>query len=340
MSHRNSTLKLTTAVGIVLCAIALAQEAQKPLSNADIITMVKSKLPESVVVQSIQSTAGKYDTSPTALIALHNAGVTEGEMNAMISASAKGTANAAPVAPTDSNSMLPETDLVQGSTSQRMPMEKTQLAETKTKPTSMTSLAADSAVTQAMQAGVNDAAWQAAVHTNSGVAGAGMEQAGSIVSGIMGHRKPTVTYVWGVPGSTSMNVLQMASPAFSVDFSRTPGIRADDYAPAIVKLTPAQNSCRIVGATEGKEDVRSDASANWQVYSHFLEEPVASQKEKLDTGKFKVAPASPLFPGEYAVVLRPTSKTKAFSGGSVARAEGDGLLFDAVWTFRIADNAK
>lgn len=342
MTYRNSLSKWLTVMLFILCIAAFGQEAQRPLTNADVINMVKSKLPESVVVQAIQSNPGNYDTSPNALIAFHNAGVTEGEMNAIMTVSGKASSpiatSAVAPAPT-SKSRMPEAYLTLGSTSQQLPLEKTQLAETKTKPSSLTSLAADSAVTQALQAGVSDATWDAAAHMNSAVGGATVQQAGSIFSGIMSHRKPSVTYVWGVPGPTSANVLQTASPAFSVDFSRTPTVHPDDYEPAIVKLTPAQNTCRIVGATEAKEEARSGAAADWQVYSHFLEEPVASKKEKLEAGKFRISPVSELFPGEYALVLRPVSKSKAFSGGQVARAEGDGLMFDAVWTFRVADSA-
>jgi hypothetical protein len=204
----------------------------------------------------------------------------------------------------------------------------------------MKSLAADSAVTQAMQAGINTATWDAATHVNSAVGGSAVQQAGSIFSGVISHRTPTVTYVWGVPNPASTNVLQTVSPSFSLDFSRVIGVNADDYAPAIVKLTPAQNTCRVVGATQGKADVRSSPAADWQVYSHFLEEPVATNAEKLGPGKYKVSAASALQPGEYAVVLRPVAKDKKFSGGDVARAQGDGLMFDAIWTFQISDEAE
>ena len=125
-----------------------------------------------------------------------------------------------------------------------------------------------------------------------------------------------------------------------MDFSRVLGVTPDDYAPVIVKLTPAQNTCRIVGATQGKEDVRSTPAADWQVYSHFLEERVAAQAEKIASGKFKLSPSSELSAGEYGVVLRPITKTKDFSGGDVARGQGDGLMFDAIWTFQIADEAQ
>jgi hypothetical protein len=40
------------------------------------------------------------------------------------------------------------------------------------------------------------------------------------------------------------------------------------------------------------------------------------------------------------VVLRPVTKDKKFSGGDVGRAQGDGLMFDAAWTFQISDDAE
>lgn len=341
---------LLSLVPLALAAAAFAQ-AQKPLTNADVLQMVKSKLPESVIVKAIQSHGGKFDTSTNALIALHNAGVTESEMDAMMAASGQGGAPAAEssgggspasgaATPPASKSRMPHVYVLRGGAYQELPLEKTQLAETKTKPSSMKTLAGDSVVTQAMQAGINTAAWDTASHMNSGIGGSSVMQAGNVFSGIMAHRKPTVTYVWGVPSPSSGNVVPSTTPGFAVDFSRTPGVNADDYEPAIVKLTPAQNTCRIVGATQGKEDARSSPAADWQIYSHFLEERVSTHAEKTASGKYKLSPAAELFPGEYAVVLRPLSKTKKFSGGDVARAQGDGLMFDALWTFKVPDSAQ
>src|SRR5262249_40803299 len=239
-----------------------------------------------------------------------------------------------------SKSHMPKLYLVQRGAPRELPLEKTQLATTKNKPSSMKSLAGDSAVSQAMQAGINTASVDAATHMNSGVGGSAVQQAGGIFSGAIAHRTPTVTYVWGVPSPASTNVLQTVSPSFLMDFSRVIGVKADDYAPVIVKLTPAQNTCRIVGATQGKADVSASPAADWQVYSHFLEERVPTNAEKLGPGKYKGAPASELAPGEYAVVLRPVTKEKKFSGGDVLRAQGDGLMFDATWTFQISDEAE
>lgn len=349
MTKKQLMLLLLACVGMM--GVALAQ--QKTLTNDDVITMVKNGMPESVVISAIQSKPSKFNTAPSELIRLKKIGVSENEMNAMITASGKGSPAAAVPRPTGgsptpasapeppvSKSRMPKVYLQQSGSLRELPLEKTQLAETKTKPSSMKTLAADSAVTQGLQTAVNTVAWDAAAHTNSAIGGSMVGQAGGIFSGIMSRRKPTVTYVWGVPSPASGNVLQTLSPAFTVDFSRVPGVEVADYEPAIVKLTPAQNTCRIVGATQGKEDARSTPAADWQVYSHFLEERVTTKNEKLAPGKFKLSPASELFPGEYAVVLRPVAKTKPFSGGDVARAQGDGLMFDAVWTFQVSDSAE
>ncbi len=336
---------LSALLVLLLVFAALGQQAQKSLTNDDVIAMVKNGMPESVVVSAIQSQPGKFKTTTAELIRLHKAGVTEAELNAMMAASgnSSATANAnnssspaAAVAPA-SKSHLPKVAILQGGSLHELPLEKTQLAETKTKPSSMKGLAGDTAVAQAMQAGINTAAMDTAMHMNSAIGGSTVQQAGNIFSGMMARRKPTVTYVWGVPNPASTNVVQTNSPQFSVDFSRVLGASPDDYEPAIVKLTPAQNTCRIVGATQAKEDVRSSPAADWEIYSHFLEERVTSTPQKLTTGKYKIAPAAELAPGEYAVVLRPVSKDKKFSGGDVARSQGDGLLFNAAWTFQIAD---
>lgn len=350
MAHLTNSMLFRTLAFVVIGAYgATALHAQKALTNDDVIAMVHKKLPESVIVSAIQAGPGKFNTSTNELIRLNAAGLTEKELNAILAASPSSSTVSTSTKesasqPSDgmpvSKSRMPRVAVTQGNTTQELKLEKTQLAETKTKPSSMKALAADSAVTQAMQAGVNTATYAAATRMNSGIGGSTMQQAGSIFSGMMSHRTPTVTYVWGVPSPSSGNVLQSTKPSFSVDFSRAVGVNADDYAPAMVKLTPAQNTCRVVGATQGKEDIRSSPAADWQMYSHFLEERVASTPEKLASGKYKISANSELVPGEYAIVLRPVSKDKRFSGGDVARAQGDGLMFDAIWTFQISEDAE
>lgn len=210
----------------------------------------------------------------------------------------------------------------------------------KTKPRSLAGLAGDSAVTQGFQAGVNDVAWDAAAHSHSSVGGSAVLQAGSIFGGMMGRKQPMVTYVWGVPAPASANVLRTSTPKFGVKFEKAPGVNPDEFAPEIVKLTPAQNTCRLVGATQGKENARSDDAADWEIYSSFVEDRVAVKLEKLSQGNYNVSPQAPLLPGEYAVVLRPITKDQKFSGGDVARGQGPGLMFNAVWSFQVPADAE
>ena len=336
-----------------------ATAAHKPsyMTNADVIQMTKAGLAESTIITTIQTRKSKFDVSPTGLIALHRAGVTQGEMDAMI-AVAGGSATtvappspapaaaapegAAPAAytPTAPRARIPVVTVMQNGVPQELPIEKTQLAQTKTKPTSMKSLAADSVAVQAMTAEVGTVTNMAASHMNSSLGSSTMQQSASIFSGIMARRKPSMTFVWGISNPTSTNVLQTSTPSFVVNYSNVGGVNVDEFEPIIVKLTPAQNSCRIVGATEGKEDVTSNPAADWQIYSSFLEERVAVKAQKTAKGQYQLAPASSLLPGEYAVVLRPVSKSKRFSGGDVARGQGDGMMFDSAWSFQVPPEAE
>ena len=319
---------------------------QKPPTNDDVITMVKSGITESVVVSAIQSRPGEFSTSTSELVRLHKAVVTDNELNAMIAASSKGsssgtTASAPPQATSAvRKSRMPTLTVTAGGNTQELHLEKTQLATTNTKPSSMKSLASDSVLTQAMESGANGVAMAATMHMNSMAGSESVQEAAGVFSSVMAHRQPKATYVWGVPGPASSNILQNATPSFTVDFSRVLGVTPDDYVPAIVKLPPAQNTCRIIGATQGNADARSSPAADWEIYSNFLEERVNSQVQKLTPGKYKISPSSELAAGEYGVVLRPVSKAKHFSGGGVARAQGDGLMFDAIWTFQMSEDAQ
>jgi hypothetical protein len=335
--------KLMAAALLIASVPALAQSPQKTLTNADVVKMVKGGLPESVVVSAIQSSPAKYDISPDALIALQKDGVTAREMDAIIAESKKtpaGDSVDSAIAAVSEKSHMPRVTVSQGKTSQPIALEKTELAQTKTKPSSMASLAGDSTLNDAMRAGINTAAWDTATHVNSGVGGSAVYQGGSVLTSMMARRKATMTYVWGVPGIISKTVVQTTTPTFTVDYANVMGASPDDFEPMIVKLTPAQNSFRIVGATQGKEDATSNSSADWEIYSSFLEDRVPVNAQKLKTGSYKLAATSPLAPGEYAVVLRPVSKSKKFSGGDVARGQGDGLMFDSVFSFKVADSAE
>ena len=62
-----------------------ARSDQKaPLTNGDVIKMVKAAVPEAAIISSIQSSPAKFDRSPDALLALHRAGVSQKILEVMM----------------------------------------------------------------------------------------------------------------------------------------------------------------------------------------------------------------------------------------------------------------
>jgi hypothetical protein len=86
---------VTMLFGVIAVALSgdLGARAQTPSLNEDIAKLIQSHLPESVVINKIREGAGRWDTSVDALIALKNAGATEGELAAL---TAPPAASAAP----------------------------------------------------------------------------------------------------------------------------------------------------------------------------------------------------------------------------------------------------
>jgi hypothetical protein len=331
---------------------ARADTSPKALTNQDVTRMLAGGLPESVVLSTIQAGPTQFDTSIDALIALHKAGASKAVLDAMVATSHPGAtvvatatapipgATPPPRAAADSGSDVPSVALLQGSNRVPIPLERTHLAETKTKPTSMAGLASDAALTQSMQTGVSTVAMATVMHTGSVGAGSVALVAGSVFSSMLPRSQPTVTYVWGVPTTSSATVVAVSSPAFAVDFADVRGIHPEEFEPVLVKLTPMANSYRLVGASPGKEGATTTSTLDWPLYAGFIEERVAVHSSMQATGKYLLSAEAPLLAGEYAVVLRPISKSKKFSGGDVARAQGDGMVFDSVWSFQIPQGAK
>jgi hypothetical protein len=88
---RNAIL---TIVLLLSCPILFAQEV---LNNQTVIKLVKAGLSEDLIITTINSSAGKYDTSANGLIALKKAGATDKEVAAIV-LKASGASAAAPTA--------------------------------------------------------------------------------------------------------------------------------------------------------------------------------------------------------------------------------------------------
>ena len=75
---------LILACLLSLSTLAMAQQDKRPLTNQDVIKMVKAELPESTIILVIQKSPNKFDTSPDALITLNEAGATQKILNAIL----------------------------------------------------------------------------------------------------------------------------------------------------------------------------------------------------------------------------------------------------------------
>ncbi|MGH9384798.1 MAG: hypothetical protein ACRD2N_10980 [Vicinamibacterales bacterium] len=331
-----------TAIAVLIVAaltLSAAAREQKALVNADVIDMVKSGLPETTVIRALQAGVSEFDISPAALIALHEAGVPQNVMDAMIEATSRKTAKPAGGATRSStrtpsrspSSRGPTVSLIQGDSRQPIAVEHTRLSQTTKKPASLASLATDAAVNEAMRAGVSVARSSAG---RAGGSAAG--KAAKVISGLVDRPgSKTVTYVWILQKPTSPTEIESDSPVFELALNNTTGISAADYSPALIALTPTPNGFRLVGATEGKTGATTGTVVDWPVYSAFVEDRVAAETSQPAAGTWRLAATTALLPGEYGIVLRPVKKDHRFAGAQVARNQGEGLVFNSVWSFSL-----
>jgi hypothetical protein len=78
--------------GVYLCFSTLTVTAQKTkniMTNADVIEMVKAKLPEDTIILAIQQSEPNFDTSTKALIDLKNEGVSQKILETMLQSQSK-----------------------------------------------------------------------------------------------------------------------------------------------------------------------------------------------------------------------------------------------------------
>jgi hypothetical protein len=79
-------VRLALAAIWILSAVAAVAQTQKPLTNADVVSMTKDGFAPALIVKAIQSGATDFDVSAQALIELKNAGVDQSVMEAMLTA--------------------------------------------------------------------------------------------------------------------------------------------------------------------------------------------------------------------------------------------------------------
>ena len=321
---------LSIALLITLLTLnAAPQTASKPLTNDDVISLLKGGLEEGTVISAIKSQPSQFDLSAPALLKLKQDGVSSQVMDAMMA-----TPSAHQNAAASATSGTPSVVLLQGGGArQELPASRTQLVQTKTKAASLSALASDGALAHAMASTATQVATMAALRGGSVMGASVLSNAGGLMGGFMSHRKPTVTEVWALPGQKCDTQVHENTPSFEVNFANIPGVNAQEFEPVLVKLTPSNNNFRLVGATQAKQDVFESSAMDWEVYSSFVEERVSAQAKRIATAQYQLQPSAALQPGEYGVVLRPLNKSKKFSATSVSQNSGDGLVFNSVWAF-------
>ena len=81
MVRRVATLLLLV---VSISGFAAAQQSRAPLTNADVVKMVKARISEQTIVLAIKDVPNNFDMSAQALIHLKKAGVSEGIIDAML----------------------------------------------------------------------------------------------------------------------------------------------------------------------------------------------------------------------------------------------------------------
>ncbi|MGH9859543.1 MAG: hypothetical protein ACRD5F_05900, partial [Candidatus Acidiferrales bacterium] len=315
------------------------------LKNDAVVAMVTGGMADGVVIGVIASSPAKYDLSPAAQERLRKSGVSQPVLDAMqarmqpavASAVPAGVSGGARAAKPGAASALPPQPYVlhvQGETKRPLAAAKTQVAIIKSKKKNLNALAAEGALSHALQSATQQAVGQAAGSLGSAASSLG-SAAGGVVGGLFQRRSPTVTLVWGVPGRPANEIAASQSANLELAYDAVPGVNVEDFAPVLVRLVPARDDWRLVGATQAKEDAAQSAMPEWAMYEAFLEEKIPVTVTKLAPGRFEVVPSAALGPGEYALVLRPVAKTKRFAGAHVTGDQGEGQLFNLAWSFTV-----
>src|ERR1043165_9294652 len=79
------SLVVTITILVAIFPLALAQDLA-PLTNADVVTMVRAKLPAALIIEKINTSSCTFDTFPSVLAELKYKGVPDEILMAMVQA--------------------------------------------------------------------------------------------------------------------------------------------------------------------------------------------------------------------------------------------------------------
>jgi hypothetical protein len=318
----------------------MAQAAQAPMSNDDVVQMVTSGLSEDVVIGAISANDVSFDVSARSLLALKKTGVGNKVVQAMLAAEAKkrdpggqkprssAAVEPAParqaLASTRTGAMgvpilnssasqapaeLPTVMLILGDKRQPIPASLTEIAKSKGKGGSAAGSVAKGFGKGMMMAG--------------SMAGTSMPKVGGGAP-----RMPGVAYTWALPGRQSPFTISSATPKFEIEFHDIPGVDPDEYEAILVKLIQTRDNWRLVSSSKEKFDKHGNDTR-----SEKPEDRIPLSVASMGRGHLTVTPAAPLATGEYGLVLHPKKSLKEFAGVPNTNVDA---IFLSVWDFSLA----
>lgn len=297
------------------------------IGNEDVLAMVRAEFSESTIIAAIDANETRFDVSPRALVELKQEGVPESVIEAMLAAAAAKRQAAASTAVAEPAVPPAETSVTQppqglGSPEQRAGVPTivwrgpTQLPNAAPQPDHVPTVwLVDGDVKVPLdptvaQIALTDGSRGAALKTLKGLAGRALRfahpalgVAGSF-GGLFGANDREMTVVWALLGPSSTRTLA-GNAVFEVMYDGIPGLNPDEYRPAIVQLVPTSDNFRLVGAAE--TSLRNAGLPSGPI----TEERVEAEITQIGRGHYQVGLMQPLAPGEYALVLRPTTEPRS-----------------------------
>jgi hypothetical protein len=315
----------------------LAAQQKGPLKNSSIITMSGGGTSESVLLYMIKSNETEFDLSPKGIAELKAAKVSQKVIDAMAASAQKAPGAAAAGgtvrAGSPSPARQPYVELVSDKSRVPVPRFLARITTAKVERKDLADLATEGAVGRSLESTAEDAAGSLVSRGGSSLASSATEAAKGLVGGLF-KRKPKLTYLWSIPVQMTLLNVAVDKPTFQAYYQSVPHVNGEDFTPYLVHLIrERKNDWRLVGASEGSPEALTEG--DWEVFDDFSEEEVKVSVTKGEQGQMTVEPRKVLEPGEYAVVLRPTSSRKKFSGPDISDSANDGLMFNSVWGFTV-----
>jgi len=226
--NRNSVLSLA-ALCVLVVSHLCAQTSPKPLSNDDVVAMVKGGLGENTIIGAIESQQSSFDISAMGLLHLKSSGVNPKIMDAMLTAARRKPAPEEPAAKPQAAAPMPP-PLAPGLPLVNMggkvlPAGHAQVVQTKAKASTLNALATDGALSQTLSSVTQGLATASMMHPGSAMNPTAMMAVPMVGPALMGaslfsqHHKPTVTEVWALPGQKAETALTNNQPSFEVHFA-------------------------------------------------------------------------------------------------------------------------